>query len=311
MRHCGKCGKIGHNRRTCGSARAVRQRGSAPKKRASKRQCGWCAQKGHNLRTCESYQAATAGYRGLIRCYRRGVLRLMQKHGIGVGTLICRPGAHDRGELPVANGTLQQACHDSMSKPQGHDTFLIQEIRWAHIAPRVYTAGADEYPGSLGSFVGRCLATKWSDGIERGRWHSVSKFCHLKEPGTTVDSELRADRSSYSRERLCPSWFVLSPTNKDVTAPYRSWERACDEGTSRLIKSYLKFFAKDYKDFRRPDSSPHTFFMEKISLLHKAYSKGADSMEFLPLRNRCLNREYDDFGPAFGPIYKKYADAWK
>lgn len=48
QRICGKCGKPGHNARTCGTERAVK----SPK--AGTRKCGKCGQTGHNARTCKN-----------------------------------------------------------------------------------------------------------------------------------------------------------------------------------------------------------------------------------------------------------------
>lgn len=48
-RICRKCGKPGHNARTCGSAKAVA-------KTKSLKQCSFCAEFGHNKRTCAEYK---------------------------------------------------------------------------------------------------------------------------------------------------------------------------------------------------------------------------------------------------------------
>lgn len=47
-RKCGKCGKTGHNARTCGKGPKVK-RSKAPGRQKT---CGKCGQKGHNRRTC-------------------------------------------------------------------------------------------------------------------------------------------------------------------------------------------------------------------------------------------------------------------
>lgn len=49
-RKCGKCGKSGHNARTCGKV------DNQPVKVKGKKICGHCGGVGHNKRTCMSYK---------------------------------------------------------------------------------------------------------------------------------------------------------------------------------------------------------------------------------------------------------------
>lgn len=54
VRKCGRCGKSGHNARTCRSKEVVKaaERPAPARKGTSGRKCGKCGKSGHNARTC-------------------------------------------------------------------------------------------------------------------------------------------------------------------------------------------------------------------------------------------------------------------
>lgn len=319
MRHCGNCGKIGHNIRTCSHFASSTQRqerraerAKENKKRgrtASTRRCGWCMRLGHNQRTCDVYAEAASQYRQLIYVYRRAVGDMMAERGVGVGALICRPGAHgDHGDWSdISDKDLLAKASGEM---QGHDLFLIKEIRWEHIAPGPLWRGPSQCdnPAGRGAFRGVCVATKFTDGIPRESWAKVRSSYNPGLPGdTAMKDHLEAKGRRYQLGKLYPKWFVASPT---ASAGWRSaspagWISGTDLKTDALIRSSLKGWAKLQKDCRSPRFSPATTFQDKLEPVLDAYRHAVKkgTLRFLPLTN--------NLGARFAPIYKKYEDSWK
>jgi hypothetical protein len=71
---CGKCGKTGHNKRTCGRASKTHRPKATGlplgrQRRSSLRKCKKCGQMGHMAKTCDGVNGGCASW-----SYKKGVL---------------------------------------------------------------------------------------------------------------------------------------------------------------------------------------------------------------------------------------------
>jgi len=268
IRRCGWCYQTGHNKRTC-PKRSPESKARCAKS-ASKRRCGWCYETGHNLRTCGAYKQTVHKYTEIIGAYRRRLLPLLVRSGLGAGALIAAPGRADRGYV-----NYEENPYGSSIK--GQDVFMINKIDWAQIGPRGMNRN-EEFPGQGFVVFAQSVAKRYTDGIERTGWRLklITDFrCRL--PRTSAFLEFCAT-NSFRPHRLgggASSWFILSPAPDNFTPP-PLWGSALDEETSKVLERALKAFTKEHASYdysKRPDSSPHATMTKRLDLMHPHYTK--------------------------------------
>jgi len=273
---------------------------------------------GHNLRTCPHHSGAKAAYERIISQYRHKALAMLQRAGFGVGALVCQPGYKDDGYINLKENTDYDVIVNSITKPQGHDVFLINHIDYKNIAPALYRMtnplDSDDHAGGMGAFYGNCLAKEWSDKIIRPSWQNPHSKVRLSTPRFLFEVEHMAE---YRKQRYRPTWFVLSRAVKPIEAPSNAWLEAKDVGTQDLIKKCMKQYAKHNAHHRYPgadDCNPNSMFLLHMQNTQEAFDTIPNA--FMPL---LMSQKHDGIARKLGEyaggipttVTKKHEDFWK
>ena len=142
---CGYCGKRGHNRATCvklkqfiernpQSTVAIQAKRKEKKKKARKairqeeghrRYCGYCRGTGHNKRTCPQQQIDRTNVAQRNREFRKNFIKVCEKAGFGLGTLIERKPNLNAGRVRIEMSKATIKRHGSLAVITGFEANRI------------------------------------------------------------------------------------------------------------------------------------------------------------------------------------------
>ena len=274
---CSYCGQKGHNKRTC-PHRLPSSIESDRQQAASKRSCGWCLGKGHNRKTCKVRKQHFDQLRALVQNYRRGVLDLIRRNGIGPGALVYAPVFKDRTEcdevLPE-NLAMFQTIRWKEILPAGRAHGIWNgphQSTLAFIAKRIGGMPSEERVKHLRNVFGPWAERKLADSGFDKNWKNVNLDMPMPDQLVTplmgrtkaeaIDNVRGAEQMFQNRSH---NWHVVSPSPVAVEPP-PGWLECTDSSYTNWVARYeertMKYFQGEEKS---EDYCPAHFFNRMLT----------------------------------------------